>query len=183
MVEERDAATRALASLTEAERRLLTRVLPGPDRSRDLRGRRDASGHREDPTPYRDDQGAARERGQGVRVNCLSVRERLTEQTFVSCPWPSGLSSIGTWSGAPPAGRKAAAELQRAAATLAYTVAPVEPPADLEERVVGAVQSAAGRRRPRRRGGAASQRPACSPRCWRSRVSAGSGDGGARRAR
>ena len=49
-------------------------------------------------------------------------------------------------------------ELQRAAATLAYSVAPAEPPAELEERVVAAVRDAASRRR------------AASPR--RSRVAA-----------
>jgi hypothetical protein len=78
-------------------------------------------------------------------VNCLSVRERLTEQTLGVLPQAERtvVDRHLEWCAAC---RKEAAELQRAAATLAYSVAPVEPPADLEGRVVGAVRSAAGRR-------------------------------------
>jgi hypothetical protein len=79
-------------------------------------------------------------------VNCLSVRERLTEQTLGVLPQVerTDVDRHLEWCAAC---RKEAAELQRAAATLAYSVAAVEPPADLEDRVVGAVRSAAGRRR------------------------------------
>jgi len=79
-------------------------------------------------------------------VNCLSVRERLTEQVLGVLPKAEGadVDRHLEWCAAC---RKEARELQRAAATLAYSVAPVEPPTELEERVVETVRSAAGRQR------------------------------------
>lgn len=90
-------------------------------------------------------------------MNCLAVRERLPENALgaLSEADAATLDRHLEWCAAC---RKEAGELQRAAATLAYSVAPVEPPADLEERVVGVVRDAAERRR------------AASPR--RSRVAA-----------
>jgi hypothetical protein len=79
-------------------------------------------------------------------VNCLSVRELLTEQVLGVLPKAehSVVDRHLEWCAAC---RKEAGELQRAAATLAYSVAPVEPPVELEERVVEVVRGAAGRRR------------------------------------
>jgi hypothetical protein len=79
-------------------------------------------------------------------VNCLSVRELLAEQVLGVLPKAehSVVDRHLEWCAAC---RKEAGELQRAAATLAYSVAPVEPPVELEERVVEAVRNAAGRRR------------------------------------
>jgi hypothetical protein len=90
-------------------------------------------------------------------MNCLAVRERLPEHALGSLSEGESISLDEhlAWCAAC---RKEASELQRAAATLAYSVAPVEPPADLEDRVVQTVRTAAARRRrtsPRRRRGVA----------------------------
>ena len=79
-------------------------------------------------------------------MTCLAVRERLTEHALGVLPAAERpvVDRHLEWCAAC---RKEAAELQRAAATLAYSVAPVEPPEGLEHRVVGAVRDAAGLRR------------------------------------
>jgi Putative zinc-finger len=79
-------------------------------------------------------------------VSCLTVRELLGEYALGVLPQidRSLVDRHLEWCAAC---RKEASELQRAAATLAYSVASVEPPAGLEDRVVGAVRGVAGRRR------------------------------------
>lgn len=79
-------------------------------------------------------------------MNCLTVRERLSEHALGALP-EADASTVDHHLEWCAACRKEAGELQRAAATLAYSVAPVEPPAELEEQVVGAVRAATSRRR------------------------------------
>ena len=79
-------------------------------------------------------------------MTCLTVRERLSEHSLGVLPEGNRrvVDRHLEWCAAC---RKEAAELRRAAATLAYSVAPVEPPVGLEDRVVEAVRGAAGLRR------------------------------------
>jgi hypothetical protein len=79
-------------------------------------------------------------------VNCLAVRDHLAEYALDLLP-PAEASTLDGHLGWCAACRKEAGELRRAAATLAFSVAPVEPSTGLEEAVVGAVRGAAGRRR------------------------------------
>ena len=85
-------------------------------------------------------------------MNCGAVRERLPEHALGVVGGREG-EAVDRHLAWCAACRKEARDLHGAAASLAYTLAPVEPNPALEERVVAAVQEAAGRRRgPHRRG-------------------------------
>ena len=92
-------------------------------------------------------------------MTCLEVRDRLVERSLGALHLEdvTEVDRHLLWCAAC---RKEAAELDRAAATFALTLAPASPDADLEDRVVAAVHAAAdappGRRRRRRAAAAAS---------------------------
>jgi hypothetical protein len=87
-------------------------------------------------------------------VTCLEIRDRLVERSLGALPLEDEREvdrHVAWCAGC----RKEAAELDRAAATFALTLAPEVPSAELEERVVSAVLAeadASGARRPPRRG-------------------------------
>jgi Putative zinc-finger len=88
-------------------------------------------------------------------MSCLLIRELLPEHAMGVLPRDDA-GSVDAHLAWCAACRKEAGELQRAAATLAFSVAPVEPPSELEDRVVEAVREVAARRSaPRRRRGVA----------------------------
>jgi hypothetical protein len=75
-------------------------------------------------------------------VTCLEIRDRLVERSLGALPLEDEREvdrHVAWCAGC----RKEAAELDRAAATFALTLAPEVPPAELEERVVGAVLAVA----------------------------------------
>jgi hypothetical protein len=78
-------------------------------------------------------------------MSCLLVRELLPEHAIGVLPRDEA-GSVDRHLAWCAACRKEAGELQRAAATLAYSVAPVDPPEELEDRVVDAVRGVAERR-------------------------------------
>jgi hypothetical protein len=80
-------------------------------------------------------------------VNCAAVRDRLTDRALgaTSADDAQALDRHLAWCAAC---RKEAGELDRAAATIAFTLAPAEPSPELEERVVQAVHAVADRRHP-----------------------------------
>jgi hypothetical protein len=80
-------------------------------------------------------------------VNCTAVRDRLTDRALgaTSTDDAQALDRHLAWCAAC---RKEAGELDRAATTLAFALAPVEPSPELEDRVVEAVQAVSARRQP-----------------------------------
>lgn len=80
-------------------------------------------------------------------MNCTAVRDRLTERALGAVPAEDEqtLDRHLAWCAAC---RKEAGELDRAAATFAFALAPAEPAPDLEDRVVANVQAVAAKRRP-----------------------------------
>jgi predicted anti-sigma-YlaC factor YlaD len=80
-------------------------------------------------------------------VNCTAVRDRLTERALGAVPADDAqaLDRHLAWCAAC---RKEAGELDRAATTFAFALAPAEPAADLEDRVVANVQEVAAKRLP-----------------------------------
>jgi hypothetical protein len=82
-------------------------------------------------------------------VNCQAARELLPEHALgVAGVKGRAISEHLAWCAAC---RKESRDLQRAAGTLAFALAPVTPPAGLEDVVVGRVREAAGTARPPRR--------------------------------
>lgn len=80
-------------------------------------------------------------------MNCTAVRDRLTERALGAVPADDEqtLDRHLAWCAAC---RKEAGELDRAAATFAFALAPAEPGPELEDRVVDGVQAVAAKRRP-----------------------------------
>ncbi len=80
-------------------------------------------------------------------MNCTAVRDQLTERALGSVPTAEGpaLDRHLAWCAAC---RKEAAELDRAAATVVFTLAPAEPPPALEDHVVESIRAVAAKRQP-----------------------------------
>ena len=80
-------------------------------------------------------------------MNCPAVRDQLTERALGTVPAAEG-QAIDRHLAWCAACRKEAGELDRAAATLVFALAPAKPPAELENEVVESVQAVSAKRQP-----------------------------------
>ena len=80
-------------------------------------------------------------------MNCTAVRDQLTERALGAVPAAEG-QAIDRHLAWCAACRKEAGELDRAAATVVFALAPAEPPAELEDQVVESVQAVVAKRQP-----------------------------------
>ena len=80
-------------------------------------------------------------------MNCTAVRDQLTDRALGAVPTAEGpaLDRHLAWCAAC---RKEATELDCAAASVVFTLAPAEPPAELEDRVVESIHAVAAKRQP-----------------------------------
>jgi hypothetical protein len=85
-------------------------------------------------------------------LNCLAVRDRLTEHAVgvLASGEATAVERHLQWCAAC---RKEMSELSRAVGTLTFSIAPADPPAELEDRVSDAVRAVARRRIPAARRG------------------------------
>ncbi len=80
-------------------------------------------------------------------MNCVAVRDRLPERALGAVP-PSEVQVLDRHLAWCAACRKEAGELESAAATFAFALAPVEPGPDLADRIVDVVGSVTSKRQP-----------------------------------
>jgi Putative zinc-finger len=76
-------------------------------------------------------------------VNCAGVRDLLPERAL-GVAGPAEASTVDRHLATCAACRKEARDLERATATMAYALAPAEPPPELADRVIGGLRAVAG---------------------------------------